>query len=183
MIRVRQHSPGNNFMLGQRWANVVSNVGPTLANYVGPTWICHLGQRWANVGECQHWTNVGPTLADAIIVPTMYILCRPLFKYVNKIVTKISCLWTFPSQHCYVGPTSAVPWGPRWIANVVSAWICPWTQRGNNVGMSTLAQCILICIYSYFFFFRFLSPSFPLTLCILFHSFHCLPCFLCNSLV
>ena len=30
----------------------------------------------------------------------MYILWHPLFKYVNKIVTKTSCLWTFNTYYC-----------------------------------------------------------------------------------
>ena len=51
-------------MLDRRWANVVTYVGPTSANDVGPTWICPSVQRWHNVVTpptmtlCQRFANV-----------------------------------------------------------------------------------------------------------------------------
>ena len=46
------------------WANVVTYVGATSANDVGPTWICPSVQRWHNVATpptmtlCQRFANV-----------------------------------------------------------------------------------------------------------------------------
>ena len=41
--------PASREMLDRRWANVVTYVGTTSANDVGPTWICPSVQRWHNV--------------------------------------------------------------------------------------------------------------------------------------
>ena len=45
--------------MGQRWANVWANVGPTLDQSPIQT----LGQRWANIGSSTH-RYVGPTLGQ-----------------------------------------------------------------------------------------------------------------------
>ena len=56
--------PASREMLDRRWANVVSYVGATSANDVGPMWICPSVQRWHNVVTpptmtlCQRFANV-----------------------------------------------------------------------------------------------------------------------------
>ena len=56
--------PASREMLDRRWANVVTYVGATSANDVGPTWICPSVQRWHNVATpptmtlCQSFANV-----------------------------------------------------------------------------------------------------------------------------
>ena len=42
-------TPASRDMLDRRWANVVTYVGATSVNDVGPTWICPSVQRWHNV--------------------------------------------------------------------------------------------------------------------------------------
>ena len=59
-----RNSPASREMLDRRWANVVTYVGATSANGVGPTWICPSVQRWHNVATpptmtlCQRFANV-----------------------------------------------------------------------------------------------------------------------------
>ena len=58
------YSPASREMLDRRWANVVTYVGATSANDVGPTWICPSVQRWHNFATpptmtlCQRFANV-----------------------------------------------------------------------------------------------------------------------------
>ena len=58
------NNPASREMLDRRWANVVTYVGATSANYVGPMWICPSVQRWHNVVTpptmtlCQRFANV-----------------------------------------------------------------------------------------------------------------------------
>ena len=55
--------PASREMLDRRQANVVTYVGATSANDVGPTWICPLVQHWHNVVTppkmtlCQRFAN------------------------------------------------------------------------------------------------------------------------------
>ena len=75
---------GSREILGRRWANVITYVGATSANDVGPTWICPSVQHWHNVVTpptmtlCQRLANViaycillylmvGTTLAQCIM--------------------------------------------------------------------------------------------------------------------
>ena len=57
-------NPASREMLDRRWANVVTYVGATSANDVGPMWICPSVQRWHNVITpptmtlCQRFANV-----------------------------------------------------------------------------------------------------------------------------
>ena len=56
--------PASREMLDRRWANVVTYVGATSANDVGPMWICPSVTRWHNVVTpptmtlCQRFANV-----------------------------------------------------------------------------------------------------------------------------
>ena len=56
--------PASREMLDRRWANVVTYVGATSANDVGPMWICPSVQHWHDVVTpptmtlCQRFANV-----------------------------------------------------------------------------------------------------------------------------
>ena len=81
--------PASREMLDRRWANVVTYLGATSANDVGPTWICPSVQRWHNVVThptmklCQHFANIITycILLD-LMVGTTFAIC--LYQWLAK---------------------------------------------------------------------------------------------------
>ena len=64
IAQILAYLPASKGMLDRRWANVVTYVGATSANDVGPTWICPSVQRRHNVVTpptmtlCRRFANV-----------------------------------------------------------------------------------------------------------------------------
>ena len=88
-MKVKKTIPASREMLDRRWSNVVTYVGATPANDVGPTCICPSVQRWHNVVTpptmtlCQSFANVITyCLSLYLMVGTTFAHC--LYEWLAK---------------------------------------------------------------------------------------------------
>ena len=81
--------PASREMLDRRWANVVTYVGATSANDVGPTWICPSVQHWHNV--------VTPTMTLFQRFAKVITYCILLYLMVGT--TFAHCLYEWLAKH------------------------------------------------------------------------------------
>ena len=81
--------PASREMLDRRWANVVTYVGATSANDVGPTWICPSVHHWHNV--------VTPTMTLFQRFAKVITYCILLYLMVGT--TFAHCLYEWLAKH------------------------------------------------------------------------------------